>query len=639
MGNRSRSTVLRSPLAGTAAVLLVGLVLVAVLAPMLMHTSANRIDVAATHQGMSAEHPFGTDRLGRDILARTLVATRLSLWLAIVTSALGAACGVVVGTLPVVVGRQLGRLIVSTINLLVAFPGLLLALFLAMIFGVGARGAVLALAVAMAPGFARLTHTTASRISRADFVAAARMLGVPRRRLISRHILPNIAEPLIVNTTTAIGSALMAFSALSYLGFGVQSPSYDWGRMLFDGLSDIYTNPAAALLPSVAIVIAGITFVMAGEVATQVIAGAESHRATKRRSAVGSNVMRPDATDSPDSRPVLCVENLCVTFPGRHGEVKVVDGVSFSLEPGEMVGVVGESGSGKSLTGAAIGCLVPYPGKVHADALELLGEDLQTMPVARRDRLLGTSLATVFQDPMSALNPALRVGRQLAEVAEVHQGAEHRSAMRRAVARLDAVKIPAAERRARQYPSEFSGGMRQRAVIGMGLMVDPVLIIADEPTTALDVTVQGEVLDLLRQVRDDRGTAVLFISHDIAVIAELASRVLVMYAGRIVEDLPVGDLVDRAAHPYTRALVASVPDLDTDRTQPLSSISGRPPDPREVGQGCAFAERCPLADDTCLTTRPPLATAPGGRRVACWHPQDEVAHGEVSTRFEAREAW
>jgi peptide/nickel transport system permease protein len=280
--------------------------------------------------------------------------------------------------------------------------------------------------------------------------------------------------------------------------------------------------------------------------------------------------------------------------------------------------------------------LVPYPGRVHADALELRGEDLLTISATKRDHLLGTSLATVFQDPMSALNPALRVGRQLAEVAEVHQRADRKTAMARAVDRLEAVRIPSPRRRARQYPNEFSGGMRQRAVIGMGLMAEPVLIVADEPTTALDVTVQREVLNLLREVRDDRDAAVLFISHDVAVIAEIASRVLVMYAGRIVEDLPVSALLADAAHPYTQALVSSVPDMSTDRQRPLATISGRPPEPSAVGAGCSFAPRCPFADETCRADRPPLVSRPDGHRIACWHPQPGLLGIRKTVELSAR---
>lgn len=207
----------------------------------------------------------------------------------------------------------------------------------------------------------------------------------------------------------------------------------------------------------------------------------------------------------------------------------------------------------------------------------------------------------------------------------MHAGATRRAALERAVERLRDVRIPSPERRARQYPVQFSGGMRQRAVIAQGLMADPVLILADEPTTALDVTVQRQILALLRQARDERGTAVLLISHDIAVVAEAASRVLVMYAGRIVEDLPTADLAVGAAHPYTRALIGAVPDMGVDRHAPLATIEGRPPAAGALPPGCAFAARCPLADDRCRSEVPELLDLAGGRRLACWHPQVGLA--------------
>ncbi|MDN3353641.1 dipeptide/oligopeptide/nickel ABC transporter permease/ATP-binding protein [Actinomadura sp. DC4] len=606
----------RGPLAVITTVLLAVLLLVAVAGPSLFGHRAGSIDVNAIQRGMSGRHLFGTDALGRDILARTVVATRKSLWLALLATLLGTLCGVVAGSLPVVVGRRLGRLIVAAFNLLVAFPGLLLALFLALVFGVGARGAVLSLAVGMAPSFARLTHTTASSVARADYVSAARLLNVPRHRLLTRHVLPNIAEPLLVNATSQVGASLLSLSALSYLGFGVQPPAYDWGRMLSDGLPSIYTNPSAALAPCVAIVLAGVTFVLAGELLTQLVAGAG--HAPVRRVEAATGAASGEAPDTGEH--VLRVEDLTVTFPGTDGPVTPVDGVSLSVRSGEIVGLVGESGSGKSLTALAIGSLVSHPGVARAGTHTLSGNDLAGMRPAARERFLGNALAMVFQDPMSALNPAIRVGRQLAEVSEVHQGLSRTAAMGRAVDRLRSVRIPEPERRARQYPMEFSGGMRQRAAIGIGLMTEPVLIVADEPTTALDVTVQRDVLTLLRQVRDERDAAVLLISHDIAVIAEIASRVLVMYGGRVVEDLPVGALADDAAHPYTRALVASVPDMTTDRERPLATIPGRPPDPAARPAGCAFAPRCAYADETCRTTVPPLAGTGDGRKVACWHP-------------------
>jgi oligopeptide/dipeptide ABC transporter ATP-binding protein len=267
----------------------------------------------------------------------------------------------------------------------------------------------------------------------------------------------------------------------------------------------------------------------------------------------------------------------------------------------------------------ALAQLVEEPGAVTADRLEFLGENLLEGMSPDRRKLLGTSLGMVFQDPMTSFNPTLRIGRQLAEVAEQHQGLDRRKAMARAVDRLRAVQVPGAVRRARQYPHEFSGGMRQRAMIGMGLMGSPALIVADEPTTALDVTVQRQVLGLLDGIRRADDVAVLFISHDISLVEQTCDRVLVMYAGRVVEELPARDLRAGARHPYTRALMAAVPDMTTDRSQPLAIIPGRPPVPGEPLTGCAFAPRCSFADGHCASAEPPLADSGGGCRTACWH--------------------
>jgi oligopeptide/dipeptide ABC transporter ATP-binding protein len=290
------------------------------------------------------------------------------------------------------------------------------------------------------------------------------------------------------------------------------------------------------------------------------------------------------------------------------------------VERGQAVGVVGESGSGKSLTALAVAQLVEAPGRVEAHRLVFDGSDL----LDKRDRrspgrLLGQSLAVVFQDPMTSFNPGHRMGSQLAEGARQHQGLSRRAALTRAVDRLRAVRLSEPERRARQYPFEFSGGMRQRAMIAMGLMGSPQLIIADEPTTALDVTVQQQVLDLISEVRTMDGAALLMISHDVSVVAQVCDRVLVMYAGRIVEELSASDLWTGARHPYTRALVAAVPDMATDIDAPLASIPGRPVDPAEVPAGCAYAARCPLADDRCRSSDPELVSDMDGNAVACWH--------------------
>jgi oligopeptide/dipeptide ABC transporter ATP-binding protein len=365
-------------------------------------------------------------------------------------------------------------------------------------------------------------------------------------------------------------------------------------------------------VPGVAVVLAGLAFNLTGEaVARQIGQTTPLFTAVRRREPwrdAPSTEVRDDGT-------VLAVENLRVTFGG----LTPVRGLSFTMRRGEAVGVVGESGSGKSLTALAIAQLIEAPGEVRADRLEFAGADLRQGPGRAQRRMLGRSFAMVFQDPMTSFNPTQRIGRQLAEVARQHQGMTRRQAFDRAVDRLRAVRLPAPQRRAHQFPHEFSGGMRQRAMIGMGLMGTPALIVADEPTTALDVTVQRQVLALLQDIRAADAVALLLISHDITVVGQVCERVLVMYAGRIVEDVAAGALPSGARHPYTRALLAAVPHLGTDRSRPLTVIPGRPVEPGEVPAGCAFAPRCASADDLCRREDPPLEAGAGGGRVACWH--------------------
>ena len=604
--------VFRSPVGIGAAALLSMVLLLAIFAPLLWGARAETIDTTQILQGSSARHWAGTDNLGRDIFFRVLVAGRLSVSLALSATAVGVLIGLILGAAPLLTGARAGRVVTAGVNVAVAFPGLLLALFFAVVFGVGARGAVLAIGFAIAPGFARLVHTLTSTVAERDYVHAARIAGVGRVRVVLRHVLPNVGEPLVVNATVAAGGALLAFAGLSFLGLGVQAPQYDWGRLLAEGLNAIYLRPTAALVPGIAVVIAGLSFSLFGEAAARAIGAAgwgvggwaKQRPRTRHFSRRAAEGIEP-ASASGDA--VLTVEKLKVSF----GEVSPVREVSLTIRRGETVGIVGESGSGKSLTALAIARLIEEPGQVRAARLEFLGEDLRA---GDHRRLLGLNMAMVFQDPMTSLNPVMKIGRQLAEVAQVHLKLDRKAANDLAVQRLDAVHIPQPRRRAGQYPHEFSGGMRQRAMIGMGLMGNPALLIADEPTTALDVTVQAQVLKLLEEVRVASGAALLLISHDISVVRQVCDRVLVMYAGRVVEELPSSDL-DSARHPYTQALLAAVPDLDTDRSRPLAVIPGRPADTAHLPSGCAFAPRCPLADETCRAEDPPLMAG-----VACWHP-------------------
>ncbi|WP_332871889.1 dipeptide/oligopeptide/nickel ABC transporter permease/ATP-binding protein [Jiangella endophytica] len=618
--------VVTTPSGAVAVALLVLVIGLAILAPIIWGDAASEVNDSAPVQGPSSAHWAGTDALGRDIFYRVLVATRLSIELAVMASLLGVVVGTVVGTAPSVLPRWAGRWVSSAVNIAVAFPSLLLVLFFAVVFGVGTTGAVLAIGLAFAPGFARLTQTLSAAVVGRDFVAAARVAGVGRLRILVRHVLPNIGEPLVVNATINAGQALLAFAGLSFLGIGVQAPSYDWGRLLGEGLTQIYVNPAAALAPAVAVVIAGLAFNLLGETAAAVIG---VRTGPTRSGPLPATPGRDEPIDASGDQPVLAVENLHVAFPRDGRWATPVRGISFAVRPGEFVGVVGESGSGKSVTALAVSRLIEHPGVVTADRLDFAGVPMLSTPERELRPLLGTSLAMVFQDPTTSFNPTRRVGRQLAEVAEQHQDLRRGPALARAVDRLRAVRIAAAERRAGQYPHEFSGGMRQRAMIGMGLMGTPKLVIADEPTTALDVTVQGQILRLLSEVRAETDAAILLISHDITVVAQTCSRILVMYAGRIVEDLPAADLTRTPRHPYTKALLAVVPDLATDREQPLVAIAGRPPAPEQIPAGCAFAARCPLADERCRTDDPALVQVAQLHRVACWHADDQHDQGTM----------
>jgi len=316
--------------------------------------------------------------------------------------------------------------------------------------------------------------------------------------------------------------------------------------------------------------------------------------------------------------PVLRVEHLRTHFFTRQGVVKAVEDVSFSVGPGKILGLVGESGSGKSMTGYSIMGLVDPPGRVVAGRILLRGEDLRTLAPQAMRRVRGKRIAMIFQDPMMTLNPVLRVDTQMIEAIQAHADVSHRAAAERACDALARVGIPAPEERLSAYPHQFSGGMRQRVAIAIALLNKPDLIIADEPTTALDVTIQGQILFEMQKLARESGTALIWITHDLSVIAGLADDICVMYAGRIVEQGSVDQVLDAALHPYTHGLIDSVPSRSR-RGEPLRQIPGMTPSLLNLAPGCAFRERCARADGACAED-PALSSPAAGRLVRCFHP-------------------
>ncbi len=325
------------------------------------------------------------------------------------------------------------------------------------------------------------------------------------------------------------------------------------------------------------------------------------------------------AAETSSTEPLLQVADLHVSFKTDDGLVKAVRGVSFTIASGETIGVVGESGSGKSVTNLAILGLIPKPpGVIEQGRAVYAGRDLLTASDAELQKIRGRKIAMIFQDPMTALNPLMTVGDQMTEMTRWHLGLTRQESDKRAAEMLGLVGISSPEERLRQYPHQFSGGMRQRVMIAMALSCDPDLLIADEPTTALDVTIQAQILELLNELQARRRTSIILITHDLGVVAGVCDRVMVMYGGRVVETANVNELFAAPQHPYTRGLLDSLPRLDRDQTEPLRSISGTPPDMARLEPGCAFRPRCTVAIDRCGSDDPSLFALGDGRASACW---------------------
>ncbi|MGJ7495776.1 ABC transporter ATP-binding protein [Variovorax sp. RT4R15] len=323
------------------------------------------------------------------------------------------------------------------------------------------------------------------------------------------------------------------------------------------------------------------------------------------------------------SRPLLEVQNLVVEFPGRRGTLRALDDISFSIAPGEILGVVGESGAGKSLTGAAIIGLLEPPGRIASGQILLQGERIDHLNHAQMRHIRGRRIGAIFQDPLTSLNPLYTIGRQLTETIRAHLPVSEAEARKRAIGLLEDTGIPAAAQRVDHYPHQFSGGMRQRVVIALALAAEPTLIVADEPTTALDVSIQAQIITLLKRLCHERGAAVMLITHDMGVIAETCDRVAVLYAGRVAEIGPVHEVIHAPAHPYTGGLMAAIPDMTIERER-LNQIDGAMPRLNAIPTGCAYNPRCPRAFDRCTKERPDLIAA-GATSAACW--LHDATHG------------
>jgi peptide/nickel transport system permease protein len=607
--------------------ILIAVLLVALAAPLLPLHAPEITDPANRLLLPFAEgHLLGTDQLGRDILSRLIFGTRTSIAVGLSATLVAAVFGSLIGLVAGYAGGRTDNLIMRGIDMVMGFPYILLALAIVAALGPGLLNALYAIAIVNIPFFARNIRGVTVGLVHREFVDAARLSGKGHLLVLGTEVLPNVLPTIVITMSTTVGWMILETAGLSFLGLGAQPPLADLGSMLGEGRKLLFNAPHVSIIPGVMIFILVMSINLMGDGVRDLLDPRLKSGALARpsaRTAVDAKRPREAAETDPASqlKPVLDVRGLRTQFEVGSQVFKAVGGVDFKLAEEECVGLVGESGSGKSVTAMSLLGLVPTPaGRIVGGSVDYRGEDLLDARYERLRTLRGGAFAYVFQDPLSSLHPLFSVGDQIIEAIRAHQPLSYAEARARTLELLKLVQIPNAEQRLDAYPHELSGGMRQRVCIAMALANDPEVVIADEPTTALDVTVQAQMLKLLNKLRKDRKAAVLFITHDFGVVSEICDRVAVMYAGRIVETGPTQQVLSDPAHPYTRKLIDCVPVLG-EPERSLDAIPGLPPPVNDLPPGCAFADRCPFVQADCRKGDLDLQVlASEGRAVRCLYP-------------------
>ena len=624
-GGQFLSLFLRNRLAAVGGAILAVVVLTVLAAPVLPLQDPFAQDTANKFlRPFSPGHLLGTDHLGRDILSRLIWGTRLSLVVGLVASVGAAFFGSAIGIVAGYYGGRTDNLLMRAIDMLMAFPYILLALAIVAALGPGLVNALIAVAVVNIPFFARNIRGVTVTLANKEFIDAARLSGMGDARIIVSEILPNVLPVIVIAMSTTVGWMILETAGLSFLGLGSQPPVADLGSMLGEGRNALITDPHASIVPGLMIFLIVMSVNLLGD-------GVRDALDPRLRSGALTRPMArtivdcDHVPDAPAAPSLLDVQELRTEFRVGSRALKALSGVTLSVEPGECLGIVGESGSGKSVTALSVmGLVASPPGVISGGAVRYAGEEIVGAPFPKLRALRGDRISYIFQDPLSTLHPLYKVGDQIIEAIRSHHATSHAEARARTLDLLKAVRIPNAERRMTDYPHELSGGMRQRVGIAIALVNDPDLIIADEPTTALDVTVQAQILSLLDDLRRERSLAILFITHDFGVVGQLCDRVAVMYAGRVVETGPTDAVLTDPAHPYTRRLIACVPELGQGRRE-LHAIPGLPPPVDDLPPGCAFAPRCDKATAACKLGEIALEPFGDGRGVRCIHPESDAA--------------
>jgi peptide/nickel transport system permease protein len=624
---------LRSPASSASLLWLVAVVLVSVFASGLAPYSPLQQNLNALSQGPSLHHLLGTDELGRDVLSRLMFGGATLLWGAAEATVIAFALGVPAGLLAGYSGGMLDRLLSWLADLSFALPAFIIVIALAVIYPQNVVVLMGALGVISAGGVLRFTRNLTRAVRNDLYVDAARVSGLRPRQILIRHILPVIAPPLVVQACLGMSVGLIVLASLSFLGLGTNPQTPNWGQMIYDASQQITTDPWLMVPGGAALVLTVMALNVVGSSVRDLAPGTKPGRRARRprprprgvrqrlRPARPAAGPRPAAVPRPAARPpagpLLQVAGLTVAFPGPAGQLEaVVDQVSFGVRAGETLGLVGESGCGKTVSVLAVPGLVPRPGTVSAGSICFDGTELAGASERFLSGVRGSRIGYISQDPMAALDPSFTIGSQLREVIRRHARCSRAEGRARCLRALREAGIADPAVTARLYPHQVSGGMAQRAAIAMALSGEPALLIADEPTTALDVTVQAEILDLLRELTDRRGMALILVTHDLGVVAEACDRVVVMYAGQVVEHGRTQEVLESPRHPYTIGLLNSMPD-GPGAARRLAAIPGAVPAPRDWPSWCRFEPRCALAAEACRSGPVKLAAAGPGRLSRC----------------------
>ena len=612
-----------------AVVFLVLLGVLAVFAPLL--APFGPLATGTPVQPPSAEHWMGTDAIGRDIFSRVAHGARSSLLIGLAATGAALVAAAVIGSIAATGAKLLSEVVMRVLDVVMSFPGIALAAVFVAVFGNSLPVLVFAIGFLYVPQLARVVRANVLAQFGEDYVAASQVMGASTAWILLKHVARNCIAPIMVFATVLVADAIVLEASLSFINAGVQPPNPSWGNILSDGkqlLLSGYWWPTffpglMILLTTLALNILseGLTDAMASprvkvdvdieadEQAASAVEPASPEHTEEEHEVLGATddetahrlliesltalraaeLSRPERTPADDtSAPLLEVQDLRVSFPEAHGEVDILDGISFQVRPGETMGLVGESGSGKSVASLAVMGLLPRTARLSGRVL-LNGTDLLTLPAKRINALRGHEIAMIYQDALSSLNPSMLIRSQMAQLTR-------RGGTRSASELLELVGLEP-QRILNSYPHELSGGQRQRVLIAMALTRDPKLVIADEPTTALDVTVQKQVVDLLNSLREELGFAMVFVSHDLALVSQLAYRITVMYAGQVMEQATTHELLIDPRHEYTRGLLGSVLSIEAGAER-LHQVPGTVPSPRDFASGDRFAPRSldPSAD-------------------------------------------